>query len=81
MNWFEQMDLNGSKFGDKFVTRDGRIAVVIGEHKTYRRHWYDFICLEEDLDMINGTPYKFCAQDDGIALEGFEWLDIMSKID
>ena len=31
--------------------------------------------------MINGTPYKFCANDDGIAFEGFEWLDIMSKID
>ena len=75
------MDLNGSKFGDKYVTRDGRIAIVIGEHKTSRKHWYDFICLEEDSDMINDTPYKFWAYDDGTAFEGFEWLDIISKID
>jgi uncharacterized protein (DUF1330 family) len=75
------MDLNGSKFGDKYVTRDGRIAIVIGEHKTARKHWYDFICLEDVSDMINDTPYKFWAYDDGTAFEGFEWLDIISKID
>lgn len=75
------MDLNGTKFGDKFKTRDGRIAIVIGEHKTVRKHWYDFVCLEEDLDMINNTPYKFSAYDNGIAFEGFEWLDIILKID
>ncbi len=75
------MDLNGTKFGDKFKTRDGRIAIVIGEHKITRKHWYDFVCLEEDLDMINNTPYKFSAYDNGIAFEGFEWLDIILKID
>ena len=75
------MDLNGSKFGDKFVTRDGRIAVVIGEHKTARKHWYDFVCLDEDADMINDTPYKFSAYDDGRAFEGFDWLDIIVKLD
>lgn len=75
------MDLNGSKFGDKFVTRDGRIAIVIGEHKTARKHWYEFVALEEDVSMLDNTPYKFYAYDDGIALEGFEWLDIISKID
>lgn len=75
------MDLNGCKFGDKFMTRDGRIAVVIGEHKTVRKHWYDFIALEEDVDMLGNTPYKFCAHDDGKAFEDFDWLDIVLKID
>ena len=74
------MNLENIKFGDKFKTHDGRIAIVIGEHKTTRKHWYDFICLEEDLDMINNTPYKFSAYDNGIAFEGFEWLDIIEKL-
>jgi len=74
------MKLENVKFGDKFVTKDGRIAIVIGEHKTSRRHWYDFICLGKDEDMINYSPYKFSAYDNGIALEGFEWLDIIEKI-
>lgn len=75
------MDLNSSKFGDKYLTRDGRIAIVIGEHRTARKHWYDFVCLGEDLDMINNMPYKFCAYDNGTAFEEFEWLDITSKIE
>lgn len=74
------MILENIKFGDKFKTRDGRIAIVIGEHKITRKHWYDFICLEEDLDMINNTPYKFSVYDSGIAFEGFEWLDIIEKL-
>jgi len=32
------MKLENAKFGDKFITRDGRVAIVIGEHKTVRRH-------------------------------------------
>ena len=75
------MILENVKFGDKFVTRDGRIAVVVGEHKTTRKHWYDFICLDEDADMINDTPHKFSAYASGIAFEGFDWLDIIVKID
>lgn len=75
------MNLKNVKFGDKFKTRDGRIAVVIGEHKTVRKHWYDFVCLDEDADMINNTPYKFSAYDNGIAFEQFEWLDIVEKLD
>ena len=75
------MSLKNVKFGDKFKTRDGRIAVVIGEHKTVRKHWYDFVCLDEDADMINNTPYKFSAYDNGIAFEQFEWLDIVEKLD
>lgn len=74
------MILENVKFGDKFKTQDGRIAVVIGEHKTARKHWYDFICLDEGADMINDTPYKFSAYDDGRAFEGFDWLDIIVKI-
>lgn len=74
------MTLDNIKFGDKFRTRDGRIAVVIGEHKTVRKHWYDFICLAEDADMINDTPYKFWAYDNGKAFEDFEWLDIVEKL-
>jgi len=74
------MNLENIKFGDKFKTRDGRIAIVIGEHKNARKHWYDFVCLEEDLDMINNTPYKFSACNNGIAFEGFEWLDIIAKL-
>ena len=75
------MDLKGSKFGDKFVTRDGRIAIVIGEHKTARQHWYEFVALEEGVPMLGNDPCKFYVYDDGIALEGFEFLDIISKID
>jgi len=75
------MILENVKFGDKFKTKDGRIAVVIGEHKTTRKHWYDFVCLDEDADMINDTPYKFSAYASGIAFEGFEWLNIIEKID
>jgi hypothetical protein len=30
--------------------------------------------------MINHSPYKFNAYDNGIALEGFTWLDIIEKI-
>lgn len=74
------MKLDNVKFGDKFITRDGRIAIVIGEHKTSRKHWYDFICLDENADMINNTPYKFWAYDDGTAFEGFDWLDIIGKL-
>ena len=74
------MILENIKFGDKFKTRDGCIAVVIGEHKTIRKHWYDFVCLDEDADMINNTPYKFSAYDDGMAFEGFDWLDIVEKL-
>lgn len=74
------MILENVKFGDKFKTKDGRIAVVIGEHKTSRKHWYDFVCLDENADMINNTPYKFWAYDDGIAFEGFEWLNIIEKL-
>ena len=75
------MILENIKFGDKFKTRDGRIAIVIGEHKTARRkHWYDFICLEENVDMINHTPCKFSTHDNGIAFEDFEWLDIIEKL-
>lgn len=74
------MTLENIKFGDKFVTRDGRIAVVIGEHKTVRKHWYDFVCLDEDVPMLGNTPYKFCAYDNGTAFEGFEWLDIIVKL-
>ena len=44
-------------------------------------HWYEFVALEEDVSMLDTTPYKFYAYDDGIALEGFEWLDIILKID
>ena len=75
------MDLNGSKFGDKFMTRDGRVAIVIGEHKTARKHWYTFIALEDGEPMLGNDPYTFHAHDDGIAFEGFEWLDIILKID
>lgn len=75
------MTLENIKFGDKFVTRDGRIAVVIGEHKTVRKHWYDFVALREDESMLNITPYKFCADDNGTAFEGFDWLDIIVKLD
>lgn len=75
------MDLNGSKFGDKFVTRDGRLAIVIGEHKNARKHWYEFVALEEGVPMLGNDTCKFYVYDDGIALEGFEWLDIISKID
>ena len=75
------MNLNGTKFGDKFKTRDGRIAIVIGEHKNARKHWYEFVALEEDEPMLGNTAYKFYAYDDGIAFEGFEWLDIILKID
>lgn len=74
------MILENIKFGDKFVTRDGRIAVVIGEHKNARKHWYEFIALDEGIPMLGNTPYKFCAYDDGVAFEGFEWLDIIVKI-
>jgi len=75
------MDLNGSKFGDKFMTHDGRIALVINEHKTSRKHWYTFIALDDGVPMLGNEPYTFHASDDGIAFEGFEWLDIVSKID
>lgn len=73
------MKLENAKFGDKFITRDGRVAVVIGEHKTYRRHFYNLIALEEDADMINNTPIKFDANSDGIAFEECNWLDIVDK--
>lgn len=73
------MKLENAKFGDKFITRDGRVAIVVGEHKTYRRHFYNLIALEEDADMINNTPIKFDANSDGIAFEGFDWLDIVDK--
>lgn len=74
------MMLENVKFGDKFRTKDGRIAVVIGERKTARKHWYEFVCLDENVDMINNTPYKFWAYDNGVAFEGFEWLNIIEKI-
>lgn len=74
------MKLENVKFGDKFKTRDGRIAIVINEHKTCRHHWYDFIALEEGVEMLEGSPYKFSAHDTGIAMEGFTWLDIVEKI-
>lgn len=75
------MDLNDSKFGDKFMTRDGRIAVVINEHKNARKHWYDFMALEDGVEMLGNEPYKFSAYDNGIAFEGFEWLDIILKLE
>ena len=75
------MILENVKFGDKFVTRDGRIAVIIGEHKTSRKHWYDFVCLDENADMINDTPYKWWVHDDGTAFEDFDWLDFVEKLD
>lgn len=74
------MDLNGSKFGDKYITRDGKTAIVIGEHQTVRRHWYDFVALEDGSDMREVTPTKFSAHDNGIAFDGFEWLDLIEKI-
>ena len=74
------MKLENIKFGDRFKTRNGELAIVIGEHKTALKHWYDFVCLREDSDMINHIPYKFCAYDDGRAFEGFDWLDIVEKI-
>ena len=73
------MKLENIKFGDKFITRDGRVAIVIGEHKTIRRHWYDFIAFEEDVPMLGNSPVKFSANDEGIAFEGFDWLDIIIR--
>ena len=74
------MDLNGINFGDKFVTRDGRIAVVIGEHKNARKHWYEFVALDNGVPMLGNSPYEFWAYDDGVAFEGFTWLDIISRL-
>ena len=74
------MDLNGANFGDKFVTRDGRIAVVIGEHKNARKHWYEFVALDKGVPMLGNSPYEFWAYEDGVAFEGFTWLDIVSRL-
>ena len=74
------MKLENVKFGDKFKTRDGRIAIAIGEHKTYRCHWYDFVALEEDVPMLGNSSEKFHVYDTGIAMEDFTWLDIVEKI-
>jgi len=37
------------------------------------------VALEEGSDMINNIPYKFDANSDGIAFDGFNWLDIVDK--
>lgn len=75
------MKLENVKFGDKFKTRDGRIAIAIDEHKISRHHWYDFVVIQEEgLSMLEGSPYKFSVHDTGIAMEDFTWLDIVEKI-
>ena len=74
------MLLENINFGDKFKTRDGRIAIAIGEHKNARTHWYDFLALEDGVSMLESTPYKFSVYWNGIAFEKFEWLDIIEKL-
>ena len=48
---------------------------------THSKWWYDFVALEEDAPMLGNALCKFYAHDDGTAFEGFEWLDIILKID
>lgn len=74
------MVLQNVKFSDKFRTNDGRIAVVVNEHKNARKHWYEFFALEEGIEMLGNSSYRFYAYDDGTALEGFEWLNIVERL-
>ena len=74
------MKLENIKFGDKFKTQDGRIAIVINEHLNARKHWYEFVALEEGIPMLGNTSYKFYADNNGIAFEGFDWLNIIEKL-
>lgn len=75
------MKLENLKFGDKFKTRGGKIAIVVGEHKNARKHWYEFLALERGMPMLGNQPYRFYAYDDGTAFEGFEWLNIVEDHD
>jgi hypothetical protein len=40
----------------------------------------NFFALEEGIEMLGNSSYRFYAYDDGTAFEGFEWLNIVEKL-
>lgn len=75
------IDLTKSKFGDKYKTRDGRMAIITRGHSLSQHKWFEGVIgpinpvsIGSDIDMHRWNV-------NGIAQEGFTWLDLIEKID
>jgi len=73
MNIFER-----AKFGDRFVTRDGRIAIYSHYGNNFHKHW----CLVLDGNLGELNPYTKSG-DHSFQMKEFsdERLDIVKRLD
>lgn len=74
------IDLINAKFGDKYKTRDGRMAIITRGHTLARHKWFEGVIgpinpvsIGPDIDI-----HRWDAN--GIAREGFTWLDLVEKL-
>lgn len=74
------IDLTNCKFGDKFETRNGRMAVIIKSHPNPRKPWFTGIIGDPNCDLSNSWAYEAHYYSDGTAQEDFTHLDLIKKL-
>lgn len=61
------MDLTNSKFGDKYITREGKIAIVIGGHTNIRKPFFDIVIGDPNIPFSEQWTTRTSCYADGIA--------------
>ena len=75
------IDLTNSKFGDKYKTRDGRMAIITRGHSLARHKWFEGVIGHIDSFSIGADIDYFRWEVNGIAQEKITWLDLIEKIE
>ena len=75
------IDLTKSKFGDKYKTRDGRMTIITRGNSLAQHKWVEGVIGPIDSFSIGADIDYFRWEVNGIAQEGFTWLDLIEKIE
>lgn len=76
------IDLTNAKFGDKYKTRNGKIAILTKGHRNARLGiWFQGCIGSIDCELADNNYDEHCWYKDGTAQEGFEWYDLIEKIE
>ena len=71
------INLKNCKFGDKFMTRNGKIAVIIGGHIDIRKPFWEAVIGDPNMSFSEQWIDKQNYYADGTAQEGFTHLDLI----
>ena len=74
------IDLTKCKFGDKFETRDGRMAIIIKGHRHPRKPWFEAIVGKSNCELPDSDAYTVAYYADGTAKAEFTDLDLIKEI-